>query len=226
MSTRVRQEIEPILERMTETSARRDQVLADSRQLVRRAANAIRASHRSDWVEAERELGQATEFATQFGELASTHPAIYWAGYVQDALKEFVEATIVLSVLRGGAIAGPTELRVEDAAWLNGLAEAGSELRRDVLDQMRSGESERAITLLETMDEIYSMLVLIDFPDALTGGLRRTTDSFRAVLERTRGDVTISLGQNRLDASIQKLLRQLGEEQGSGAERASHSSPD
>jgi len=108
-------------------------------------------------------------------------------------------------------IPDPASVGVEDAAWLNGLAEAGSELRRDVLDLLRSDDTVRAVSLLELMDEIYAVLVTIDFPDAMTGGLRRTTDAFRAVIERTRGDVTLTLNQRRLETAIKAFEGRLGD---------------
>jgi translin len=205
MEMRAQEMAEEIIGRFTVLSQRRDKVLADSRQVVRRSANSIRASHRGEMVDAERELATARELASGLMSLSQEHPEIYWAGYVQDALKEVAEATIVLRILRDGEIPAPGTVGVEDAAWLNGLAEAGSELRRDVLDLLRTDETERAVSLLELMDEIYAVLVTIDFPDAITGGLRRTTDAFRAVIERTRGDVTMTLNQRRLEAAIREF---------------------
>jgi translin len=205
MEMRAQEMAEEIIGRFTVLSQRRDKVLADSRQVVRRSANSIRASHRGEMVDAERELATARELASGLMSLSQEHPEIYWAGYVQDALKEVAEATIVLRILRDGEIPAPGTVGVEDAAWLNGLAEAGSELRRDVLDLLRTDEMERAVSLLELMDEIYAVLVTIDFPDAITGGLRRTTDAFRAVIERTRGDVTMTLNQRRLEAAIREF---------------------
>jgi translin len=210
MGMSARELAEPIIGRFTVLSQRRDAVLADSRQVVRRSANSIRASHRGELDEAAAELGAARELADGMLALAREHPEIYWAGYVQDSLKEVAEAMIVLGILRDSAIPDPATVGVEDAAWLNGLAEAGSELRRDVLDLLRSDNTERAVGLLELMDEIYAVLVTIDFPDAITGGLRRTTDAFRAVIERTRGDVTLTLNQRRLETAIKAFEGRLG----------------
>jgi translin len=132
------------------------------------------------------------------------YPNLFWAGYVQDAMKEYAEAEITSALLHGGPIPTPGDLHVEDAAWLNGLAEAASELRRDVLDALRRDETTRAEDLLQRMDDVYGVLVTVDFPDAVTGGLRRTTDQFRGVLERTRGDVTMSVRQSRLEHALRE----------------------
>jgi translin len=132
------------------------------------------------------------------------HPEIYWQGYVQDAMKEFAESRIVFAMVTGDPIPSPGQLQVEDAPWLNGLAEAASELRREVLDALRAGQTERAGSLLETMDFAFDLLVTVDFPDGITGGLRRTTDQFRAVLERTRNDLTLTMTQGRLERALRE----------------------
>ena len=131
---------------------------------------------------------------------------------MQDALKEYAEASITRAIILDEPIPKPGDLAVEDAAWLNALAEAASELRRDILDLLRSDNLERTLVLLATMDDIYAVLVSIDFPDAITGGLRRTTDALRAVLERTRGDVTITLNQRRLEQAIREMRSSIGED--------------
>lgn len=199
-----------IIDRLSQTSAVRDKALGDCRQLVRWSANSIRASHRGDVEEAVAELDQARTLAGQIVTETSNTPSVYWAGYVQDAMKEYAEAAILGAMSRSAPIPTPAALGVEDAAYLNGLAEAASEIRRDVLDLLRGDDLERAIEMLRRMDEIYGVLVSIDFPDAITGGLRRTTDALRAVLERTRGDLTITINQRRLEDAVRAVQAQLG----------------
>lgn len=201
-----------VVERIGKVSRVRDNALTDGRQAIRRSANSVRAIHRGNFAEAEAELGKARELIRALLEETRAVPIVYWAGYVQDALKEYAEAAITGAILRQEAIPSPADLEVEDAAYLNALAEAASELRRDVLDCLRTDEIARATLLLDTMDEIYGQLMAIDFPDALTGGLRRTTDSLRAVLERTRGDLTITINQRRLEDRISSLEAKLATE--------------
>ncbi|MBA2468295.1 MAG: haloacid dehalogenase, partial [Chloroflexia bacterium] len=148
-------------------------------------------------------LDEASTLLTDLRAIAAPFPSVYWAGYVQDAMKEYAEAALTSAMLRSEPLPGPLQLQVEDGAWLNGLAEAASELRRDTLDALRANEIERALTLMESMDSVYAMLVTVDFPDAVTGGLRRTTDQLRAVLERTRADVTVAVRQQRLERLLQ-----------------------
>jgi len=183
-------------------NAARDQALQRSRTLIRFCANAIRAVHREEWENARALLAQARAAAAEMIADLAPYPDLYHAGYTQDSLKEYAEANIVYALVTDEPLPGPEMLRVESAAYLNGLGEAAGELRRRILDIIRHDHSEEAERLLEVMDDIYNQLVTMDFPDAITGGLRRTTDMVRGVLERTRGDLTMSLRQQRLQQAL------------------------
>ncbi len=136
-------------------------------------------------------------------EALADHPAVAHAGFLHDAEKEYAEARLCAAMVRGEPLASPDDLGVMAHSWMRGLAEAASELRRNVLDRLRAGELEAGEQLLEVMDDAYDVLASVDLPDALTGGLRRTVDSLRAVTERTRGDVTTTVLQTRLQRAIE-----------------------
>jgi len=204
-NTDLNDQVSAVIDRLTTLNTARDAVLGLGRQAIRHAANSVRALHRGEFDQADILLAQSRDTVSQIRHLAGDLPQIYFAGYVQDALKEYAEVAITRALLLGEDLPTPGDLDIEDPAWLNALAESGSELRRDVLDLLREGNLQRASELLVAMDQIYSLLVTVDFPDALTGGLRRTTDQFRAVLERTRGDLTITMQQRRLESAIREL---------------------
>jgi translin len=190
----------------------RDATLNRSRELIRYCALAIRAIHRHEWDEVDKLLATARDAAAVMVADLAQYADLYEAGYTQDALKELVEAHVLSAFVRHqGADAltapGPQELDVPTAAYLNGLAEAASELRRYVLDLIRLGRTAEAEPFLATMDEVYIHLVTMDYPDALTGGLRRTTDMLRGVLERTRGDLTVAVRQAELEVALGALER-------------------
>jgi translin len=188
----------------------RDRALVDSRQIVRHAATCIRALHRGEFDKANESLqqGRAMVAATR-AELAE-HPDLYWTGYVQDSQKEIAEAYLVAAIVQDRDLPAPRDIGVENAPFLNGLAEAASEMRRYALDRIRKGsdaDMTEAERVLQAMDDIYTALITVDFPDAITGGLRRTTDSLRAVLERTRGDLTLTLRQAELARALMQSNR-------------------
>jgi translin len=183
----------------------REEALELSRHLVRHSANTIRAVHRGELQKAEEMLEDGREVVDQFNVDLAEEPDIYSAGYVQDALKEFAEASITYALIAGRPLPGPGELDVDYPAYLNGLGEAMGELRRAILDLIRRGDLARGEELLDAMDEVYGVLVTVDFPQALTRGLRRTTDMVRGVLERTRGDLTMAVRQQRLEETLKEF---------------------
>ena len=191
----------------------RDEALKQARQLTRACSLAIRAVHRNDFDTMEGFLTEARTLADKLREDLRDHPDLYYAGYSQDSLKEFVEANVTCALIQNQALHTPEELGVEYATYLNGLAEVVGEMRRRILDILRSGYSQEAERLLSHMDEIYSVLVTMDYPDAITSGLRRQTDLVRNLVEKTRGDVTFSLRGEDLTQAISRLSGQLTGEQ-------------
>ena len=187
-------------------NAARDKALVTSRESIRFSANAIRSIHRGEFDEAEALLKEARTRVHDTAEELKDYLDIYYAGYVQDAQKEYTEAETVNAFMRNLPIPSPKELGVESAPFLNGIAEAVSECRRDVLDILRQGNLERAVELMKVMDDAFYVLFMFDYPDAITGGLRRTMDQARAVLERTRGDLTITIRQQELEKALNKAV--------------------
>ena len=194
--------VDSIRQELTVLSGLRDATLARSRTLIRCCANSIRAIHRHEWSEADALLEQARNEAQAMVEAVTDWPTLYHAGYTQDALKEVVEAHLVYSVVRGTPAPLPIELHVTGPTYLRGMSEAATEMRRFVLDLMRRGEVQAAEPYLEFMDEVYSQLVTMDFPDAVTDGLRRYTDILRSVLEKTRGDLTLAIRQEQMRQAL------------------------
>ena len=180
--------------------------------MTRACSLAIRAVHRDDMEGMEANLREAQDLADRLRDELKGHPELFFAGYTQDSLKEFVEANVTCALIQNHPLPLPEELGVDEATYLNGLAEVVGELRRRTLDILRSGYSEEAERLLGLMDDIYAVLVTMDYPDAITNGLRRQTDLARGIIEKTRGDVTSSLRGQQLTEAIRALSSQLGEQ--------------
>jgi translin len=195
----------------TAKNAARDHALERSRTLIRHCAHAIRAVHRDERALAQEQIQAAREIVTSIRGDLTAWPDLYHAGYTQDGLKEFAEANIVYALVGGEALPAPEAIGVEYAAYLNGLGEAAGELRRRCLDLIRQAHSQEAERLLDAMDDIYLLLVTMDYPDAITGGLRRTTDMVRGVTERTRGDLTTSSRQYQLQQALRRAAGESSE---------------
>jgi translin len=199
-------QLDPIMEQVRavfiDKNAARERALPLCRDAIRHSANAIRAVHREEFAQAEKLVAEAGRQLAEAKEATRSHLDTYFAGFVHDAQKEYAEASITLAVIAGRPVPKPQSLDVELPAYLNGLGEAVGELRRHLLDKLRSGAVEHCEAILAAMDDMYSVLVTVDYPDAMTGGLRRTTDAVRGILERTRGDLTVSVRQRELERRL------------------------
>ncbi len=187
----------------------RERALPKSRTAIRYCANSIRAIHRQEFETAEKLLGQAATLIVEMADDLREYQDIFFAGFVQDAQKELAEASTLAALVQGQPVPSAHELAIGWAPYLNGLGEAVGELRRYVLDQLRRGNIGNCEALLQHMDDIYALLTSIDFPDAITQGLRRTTDTARSILEKTRGDLTTAVSQAQLQQAMQALQQEL-----------------
>jgi translin len=201
--------LESIAEQIRQDLAARDEarehMLPLCRDAIRYCGNAIRAVHRQEFKQAAEMLQSARNLLTEAEGAVKDFSELGSSGIIRDAQKEYAEANITLALVRRESLPQPKELKVDAAAYLNGLGEAVGELRRYLLDMMRQGDLSRGEELLSIMDDIYGILVTIDFPDAITGGLRRTTDMVRGVLERTRSDLTLTVRQQALEKKLDSI---------------------
>jgi len=189
--------------------AARERALPRSRSAIRQCANSIRAIHRHEFTTAERLLQEAGKLLAEMAEDLREQQDVFYAGFVQDAQKEYAEAATFLAMSQNQPLPLASDLAIDWAPYLNGLGEAVGELRRYVLDQLRRNNIENGEKYLSQMDDIYALLTTIDFPDAITSGLRRTTDTARGILEKTRGDLTVAVGQAQLQRSLLALQQEL-----------------
>ena len=204
---RLEQIAEQIRLDLASRDATREKVLPLCRETIRHASNAIRAIHRHEFELAAELLQAARKLVGVIEQAACEYAELHYSGFVRDAQKEFAEGSITLALVTGKEIPDPAELGVDVSAYLNGLGEAVGELRRYLLDSIRGGDPSKCEELLSIMDDVYGVLVTMDFPDALTGGLRRTTDVVRGVLEKTRSDLTLIMSQQELENKLRHFTQ-------------------
>jgi len=183
----------------------REKALRSCRQVIRYSADAIRAVHRQEYAKAKQLLYSAHELVQELNHDLAGHGKLLHSGFIHDAQKEFAEGNITLALIAGEDLPKPRALGVSNAAYLDGLGESVGELRRYILDSLRRDDFSRCEELLTIMDEIYGILIAMDFPELLAHGLRRTTDATRGIIERTRGDITVSLRQKTLEKKLNDL---------------------
>lgn len=195
---------EPLRAELEAAHQARERGLAACRRTIRACGNAIRAVHRRDDDLADTLTTEARDALREAQTALGPHPRVAHAGFLHDAEKEYAEAMLTAALVAGTPLPGAKEVGIGVPAWLCGLAEAASELRRHLLDRIREGDLDRGEQLLGAMEDVYDLLVTVDYPDAITGGLRRATDALRAVLERSRSDVTTTVIQSRLRAALEQ----------------------
>ena len=190
--------------------AAREKALRLCREIIRYSANTIRIVHRREYAKARQLLQSASTLIQELNqEIANKQNDLIGSGFIHDAQKEFAEASITLSIITVELLPSPEKLQVSYPAYLNGIGEVTGEIRRYLLDSLRRNDFSRCEELLCTMDDIYAMLVTMDFPDAITYGLRRTTDTVRSILEKTRGDLTLALRQKELEKKLESHQKRL-----------------
>ncbi|MDM7913437.1 MAG: translin family protein [Methanotrichaceae archaeon] len=187
----------------------REESLKLSREVVRLCSAAIRSIHRGELKEAERLMDEAGAALKKIYELLKEHQDIRYAGFVDGAEQEYAEARSVYSITTAQKILTPEEIDVDPVNYLSGLGDTTGELRRHILDLIRKGRPEDGEIFLEIMEEIYHLLMLFDYPDAITRGLRRKSDLARSMLERTRGDLTNAIEMSKVEATLRVLNEKL-----------------
>lgn len=200
-----------IRKRYDDKNAAREKGLVGSRAAIRACANSIRAVHRGEMDVARELQAEALKHLDEARAPMKPYPEIYYAGFLQDAEKEYAEALCTYAIINHDELPGPAECGVGDSPYLNGLSEVIGELRRHLLDIIRSGDLARGEELLAAMDDIYYVLVSMDYPDALTSGLRRSTDVARSIMERSRGDLSITIVQRGVQEAIERAGRTLSD---------------
>jgi len=197
-------------DRFDARNAARERALPAARRSIRASANAIRAIHRAEVDRARQLIAESREALDDGLAAVAEHPQVRFAGYLQDAQKEYAEANVTLALIGGGPLPGPDGVGVEDAPYLNGVAEAIGEGRRHVLDLLRERDVERAERMLGALEDLYGVLVTMDYPDAITMNLRRSTDVARSLIEKTRGDLSIAFVQRDMHDALERHARDLG----------------
>ena len=190
----------------------RERALPISREVIRNSANAIRAIHREEFDQAHRLIEETGRLVKEMNESLRDCPDVYWAGFVQDAQKEYAEARLTLAMVVKDPLPDPDDIGVGYGAYLGALAEAVGELRRHILDRMRHRDLTWGEEMLDMMDEVYYQLVSFDYPNAVSGGLKRLSDMLRSVLERTRGDLTNAIRQQQLEQALSELEQRISKE--------------
>jgi len=184
--------------------AARELALKNCRRIIQGSSKAIRALHRGELDGARQLLDEVRAMMEEIEPSLAEHTDIYHAGFYYDAVKEYAEGELTAALVEGRPLPLPVDLGVHAVPYLKGLGEAVGELRRRLLDQLRVGDLGAAEHTFSDMEVIHDLLAALDYPDGMTSQLRRTTDVARALIERSRADLTTTIVQERLRAQLER----------------------
>ena len=182
----------------------REKGLPLTRKVIRFSSEIIKMAHRGQLQESRTLLEEAGKILREAQKSLEKYPDIYYGGFLQSAEKEYAEATITLALIKKQSLPSPEVLKIGETSYLRGMGEAIGEMRRYILDSIRKDKLSDCERLLGLMDEMYYFLFSFDYPEPLVKGLRRTVDSARGLIERTRADVTNAVCQKRLEEKLSK----------------------
>ena len=200
--------IEHIREELEEKDKAREQGITLSREVVRNCRVAMQHVHKMELERAHFMILTARENMEKMNSVLKDQPDLYYGGFVEHAQQEFTECSVIYALVSGKGIPEPEELKVEPVAYLNGLGDVGGEIKRHILDLIRNGMLDKGERYLNIMEELYTGLMLFDYPDAMTHGLRAKTDRLRLLLEIARGELTAAVRQQKLEMAMQALENQ------------------
>ncbi len=196
-------EIEEVLD---EKDSVREIAIKSSREIIRIASRVITKLHRR-----ENEIEEIRRIKEEVWHLRSLllneYPDLFYSGFVQNALQEYVEALLLEAIINKKDIPSPKELYVNPSAYLMGCGDVVGELRREVLESLRVGNFNQAESYLQLMEEFYEMLMRFNYPSGLVP-IKQKQDVARALVEKTRGEITIAAMNRNLELKIEKFEKE------------------
>lgn len=190
-----------ITEKLDDIDRDREDILKISREIVRHCSIAIKSIHRKEFDVYRDKIKEIKSNHENLLTFVKKHPMLF-SGYIKTPEQEYMEAVCLYAIINDQELPSPTDYNVDSVNYLLGLADVIGELRRHILDKIRRDEIDDLEKVLDTMSEIYSHLFAIDYPKGITQDLRRKTDVARGIIEKTRGDISLSLQINRLNKNL------------------------
>ena len=176
----------------------REEALRSSREIIINCRKAIQYVHQDLKKEAKGNIKQASTKLSDLYNITKEYPEIYHAGFVENAAQELVEAQCFYNIMKGKDLPDPDEMQTTYSSYLLGLCDLVGELRRTVLDSIRSGEQKNADDYLTMMEEIYDVIIRFDYPSGLIP-IKKKQDMVRSLIEKTRGELAVASCEKRIE---------------------------
>lgn len=183
------------------TEERREKLLKGTRDVISLCSKSIVDLHYGKKDAAKEKLHKAGEMLTEFH------------GYTKDDLQkyllvpeqEFVEASVLRSLIEDSDIPSADDLKVSGPAYVMGLLDCVGECKRRVYDQIRKEKFIEAQNLFSFMEKIYGLVYPLSIYDNLVGGLKRKLDVAKMLIEDVRSLVTEESRRQSLMAAVERL---------------------
>jgi len=211
--------MEKLRKNLSAKAEAREEVLRLGRRAIQESGAAIISLHRGMLREADHLIAEVERFLSLVKQASRRERELGYHGLINQAYQEYCEAKLLREYVRTGKVLPPTKIRAPRDAYVLGLADFCGELRRSCLENIRRGELVKAVKDFETMEEIYDELMITLHAAPSTRGLRRKCDQARALVEHTRGDVTMEYRRARIEGMLEGMDKSPGKKHGLAASR-------
>ena len=198
MLSNVQTDVEEINKKFKDIEERRNAIIKGTRDATILCSKAIVSMHSHKKNESIEYIEKSKKLLKQFKELGKDD----LQKYLYIAEQEFVEAYCLFSIGENFVIPGKRSLDVSDISYVMGLLDCIGEIKRMIIDKIRSEGTSNVNALFELMDKIYGTIYPLAVYDNLMPGLRKKLDVSRILIENVRAIIT---EEKRRSIMIEKI---------------------
>ena len=189
-----------ISKNLEKTNSKREFLIKNNRETVILCSQAIISIHKNDLSTAKKKIAKAKSELTKLKQKSAGD----LVRYIITPEQEFVEAVSLLAVIEGKDIPSVKSLKVSNESYILGLLDCIGEIKRQVIDKIRVGDSRRATQLFDIMENLYLLLYPFASYDKIVKEARRKLDVNRMLVEETRSVLTEEIRRQELIKAIKK----------------------
>ena len=193
----------------------RENALKTAREISKNSTAIIRKLHNKNPVKPSELSTELKNIGKKYKELKTSmrsYPELYYSTMIENYIQEYAEATIMLALIKNNLdvskLPDPDKLGIPYITYLMGLGDVIGEFRRCCLDALRNQQLSEATRCLDTMEELYEIIINLNYPDKVLP-LRRKQDIARALIEKTRSELVFAMSENNLVENISELKSDL-----------------
>ena len=214
MLSNVQTDVEEINKKFKDIEERRNALIKGTRDATILCSKAIVSLHSHKKNESVEYIEKSKKLLKQFKELGKDD----LQKYLYIAEQEFVEAYCLYSIAENSAIPGKRSLEVSDISYVMGLLDCIGEIKRMIIDKIRTEGTSNVTALFELMDKIYGIIYPLAVYDNLMPGLRKKLDVSRILIENVRAIITEEKRRTIMIEKIEEFEKKITASQNSKRE--------